>query len=388
MHACVILQALCDILLHQNLFSVLLQQHQAAVQPPESQLQAAVVAVQQWNHNCLLCTSAQQQQLQNHGSSPCTAVPAGQSLLHGGQHTLLAEACAGNLHGPQHRCRQQAKHASTAVAAAPGALPSSYVARLLLSATKQQLKHVASMTAHDWQNNFAALMPQLLMLLEMTTRHQYQLACSSSSQQPNNTFHLAEPVQSAATVALHARSNSYVPGLLPAAATGGNHHEQAMAGAHPVQLTGVAPHGLRCNMPCTDSCACAGRPAQAHDVACTPNHAAGACAGIAAAATAAGDVSPFCSCGPQPLQNLCADMQPLGMCPVLDLAQLLQTVDSAMTLVVLALVHNHLPMVQASVFNYSPGRACTAGMQHWQAVVQRMQLTEDQEVQLSVCMEE
>jgi hypothetical protein len=73
---------------------------------------------------------------------------------------------------------------------------------------------------------------------------------------------------------------------------------------------------------------------------------------------------------------------------VLDLCQLLYTVDTAMTLQLLALLHNPLPLLQALVCNYSPGQAVAAGMPHWQMVAQRLQLTEDQEVQLSVCHSE
>jgi hypothetical protein len=70
---------------------------------------------------------------------------------------------------------------------------------------------------------------------------------------------------------------------------------------------------------------------------------------------------------------------------VLDLAQLLNTVNSAMTLQLLALLHNPVPLLQALVCNYSPGQVVAAGMPHWQMVAQRLQLTEEQEVQLSVC---
>jgi hypothetical protein len=59
-----------------------------------------------------------------------------------------------------------------------------------------------------------------------------------------------------------------------------------------------------------------------------------------------------------------------------------------MQLVLLGLLHNQLPLLQASVCSYSMGCTYTPGASHWQAVTQRLQLTEEQEMQLTVCMEE
>ncbi len=59
-----------------------------------------------------------------------------------------------------------------------------------------------------------------------------------------------------------------------------------------------------------------------------------------------------------------------------------------MTTVLLALLHNHLPLLEASACSISPGKAFGAGMQHWQLVAQRLQLTEQQELHLAVCVEE
>jgi hypothetical protein len=57
-------------------------------------------------------------------------------------------------------------------------------------------------------------------------------------------------------------------------------------------------------------------------------------------------------------------------------------------LLLLGLMHNQLPVLQASVCSYSMGRTYTPGASHWQAVTQRLQLTREQEMQLTACMEE
>lgn len=208
-------------------------------------------------------------------------------------------------------------------------MPSSYVSQLLLTATQQQRQQAAGMSAQDWQVLLARLMPQLLMLLEVTSRHQYRLvqhSSSSSTQESTASFYLAEPAVSQQPLS---RSGNPAAGCA-------QHKEQGLG-------------SIRCS------------------------------AQTAAAGTT------LCS----PLQdNSAAGCQPLGICPVLDMTQLMQTVDSVMTAVLLALLHNQVPLLQASVYSFSPGPTCTSGMPHWRAVVQRMQLTEAQEMQLSACIDE
>jgi hypothetical protein len=187
------------------------------------------------------------------------------------------------------------------------------------------------MSAQDWQGLFARLMPQLLMLLEVTSRNQYQLgqhSSSSSMHEPTGSFHLAETAVQQQPQPPH--KDKPAPGCAQ--------HKQQSLGS------------IRCS---------------------------------AQTAAAGGSM-------PSTLQDRGAagHHQPLGICPVLDMTQLMQTVDSVMTPVLLALLHNHVPLLQASAYSFSAGPTCTSGMPHWRAVVQRMQLTETQEMQLSACMDE
>lgn len=210
-------------------------------------------------------------------------------------------------------------------------MPSSYASQLLLTATQQQRQQAAGMSAQDWQALFARLMPQLLMLLEVTSRHQYRLvqhsSSSSSTQESTATFYLAEPA---------------VPQQQPLSRSG---NPAAGCAQH-------KEHGL-------GSIRCSAQTAAAGATLCSQLQDSGA-----------------------------PGRQPLGICPVLDMTQLMQTVDSVMTPVLLALLHNQVPLLQASVYCFSPGPTCTSGMPHWRAVVQRMQLTEEQEMQLSACIDE
>lgn len=298
-----IVQAVCDMLLHQHLYSALLarhggkallRQHLPPAQPVAAQLEAALSCVQQWNHSCALCEPVQQQQqlLQRQPTAgACAVLPAGQSCLQ-----LRSKAVADGPGLLQTLPTDPAQQPATQSAQAGlHPIPDSYVSRLLLSASRAQLQQVTRMTEQDWQTYFARLMPQLLLFLEMTSRHsKSQPASSTDEQPPSPSFYLLDPM-----LQLQHAQNNQAADAAPAAAVASTAR------------------------PCSGACGCgalAAAPAQPRSTS--------ALASLGAAA-AMFDGSSHGSTQTV-LEDVCAEGLPLGTCPMLDLAQLLQAVDNAM----------------------------------------------------------
>lgn len=79
---------------------------------------------------------------------------------------------------------------------------------------------------------------------------------------------------------------------------------------------------------------------------------------------------------------------PLGQSPAADYQQLQEAVDHIVTHVMLAYVFNHVPLLEACAFSFSPGPQVRPTAQHWEQVADRLQLTELQQLHWTLCLAE
>lgn len=79
---------------------------------------------------------------------------------------------------------------------------------------------------------------------------------------------------------------------------------------------------------------------------------------------------------------------PMGLSARADYHRLQETIDSTATLVMLAYVFNHMPLLHACAASYNPGAPIQPTPKHWQRVADRLALTPTQELQWSICLAE
>jgi len=110
------------------------------------------------------------------------------------------------------------------------------------------------------------------------------------------------------------------------------------------------------------------------------------------AAALAGDTDAACAADPSCSSDIMVQwfgrQQPLGFVAAADCERLQETIDSTATLVMLAYVFNHVPLLEACACSYSPGPQLRPGPQHWRTVSDRLQLTHMQELHMSICLAE
>lgn len=208
-------------------------------------------------------------------------------------------------------------------------VPSSYVVRLLQQEDVQaRMQQVLRLSPTGWLYYFANLFGKVVCLLELCHRSD-QLATPPTTvarQQPQNS----SPAQQAATHDA-APQCPQVPLALPDADSRLQLHRSAA-------LQGAA------------SCGCAAPP--------------------------------------NILAHWFRGQQPLGQDPAADYAQLQELVAGVAVDVMLAYVFNHVPLLEACSCSYSPGPNVQPTAQHWEAVADRLHLTELQELHMSLCLGE
>lgn len=228
--------------------------------------------------------------------------------------------------------------------------PSSYVARLLKTDNVHvQVQQVLQMTSADWLQYFANLFPKLVLLLELCHRadqHSMQLQDAGNT----TSDHAAAAQDTPAQGAPSCSPVSSMPGLSMRTdcAVNGAHAQLAHAAAQPMQQ--VQDTGQ-----------------QAHSTPVDPS----------AVVPAANVLSYWFSTQPPLGQSVCADYQ-----------QLQEVVDRVATHVMLAYVFNHVPLLQACTYSYSPGPQVRPTAQHWESVADHLHLTELQELHMSLCLDE
>jgi hypothetical protein len=112
--------------------------------------------------------------------------------------------------------------------------------------------------------------------------------------------------------------------------------------------------------------------------------------------TSAGPLQADASCGcatvgaapPNLLAHWFRGQPPLGQDPAADYAQLQELVAGVAADVMLAYVFNHVPLLEACSYSYSPGPHVRPTAQHWETVADRLHLTELQELHMSLCLDE
>jgi hypothetical protein len=202
--------------------------------------------------------------------------------------------------------------------------PFSYVARLLHKDVQTQVQRVLRMSAQDWLVYFANMFPKLVFLLELCHRS-YQ---HSPTLQPAGKDDSDSAYQHIPAQGLSCTASAVALNTL-------GQHRQAQSA-----------------MPCST-------------------------------------VGSVCA-GTQPDLLACwfGNHPPLGQSPSADYQQLVDTVDSMATLVMLAYVFNHVPLLQACTCSYSPGPQVRPTAKHWENVTDKLHLTQLQEVHMSLCLEE
>jgi len=204
--------------------------------------------------------------------------------------------------------------------------PDSYVAGLLRQATPRQVQQVLSMDAQAWADWMTAQFAQLLVQLERWARREFD---SSNSTMPTEA---SDPSSTANGVLL--QQSAHGP-------------SQTVAGRYPQQ-------------PCS-----------------TANGSTPAAAPTSGQADAGGRG------GPGQLQ---LPWQQPSISAGHDRAALLQTLDMCVLINLLGCTMNYTPVIQAdAILTAGSGN----GENHdWEAVADRLQLTEMQELHLSICMAE
>lgn len=244
--------------------------------------------------------------------------------------TVLQQATAAAVGQYSHQ-HESDQHQQQQLHASEFGLPDSYVARLLRQACAPQIERVLQMTAQDWVQFFADLFPQVLAQLEVCSRSEYD----------------------------------YDPASMPAVGADADACAGAMHGSDNSPEDGHMQQAARCLSGAAGS-------ALAHSGAVPDAAAATRCPGRKAS---------------QP-QQWCWQQQPLGASPAIDRELLRQTIDSAVQLIMLAWLLNHVPALAASDCCLNGGPSGQPGLQHWEAVADRLQLTDSQELQISICMAE
>lgn len=95
-----------------------------------------------------------------------------------------------------------------------------------------------------------------------------------------------------------------------------------------------------------------------------------------------------CAAPPNILAHWFRGQPPLGQDPAADYAQLQELIAGVAVDVMLAYVFNHVPLLEACSYSYSPGPHVQPTAQHWEAVADRLHLTELQELHMSLCLDE
>lgn len=216
--------------------------------------------------------------------------------------------------------------------------PSSYVVRLLQQANVQaRLPQVLRLSPAGWLSYFANLFGKVVCLLELCHRSdQHATPHTTARQQLQNS---SSPAQQAAQTHDPAPQCPQVPLALPDAT------DPRLQQLH-------RPAALQRPADAINSCACTGGP---------PN------------------ILAHWFRGHQP---------PLGQDPAADYAQLQELITDVAVDVMLAYVFNHVPLLEACSYSYSPGPHVQTTVQHWEAVADHLHLTELQELHMSLCLDE
>jgi len=200
------------------------------------------------------------------------------------------------------------------------------MSKLLHDATLQQLQLVIQMCPKDWLAFFQQLFPALLLSLELIDRADGTMTDQRPLQRPETAAAVGGTVigtSSTGTAAIDGQL--HVPG------------SQADASQQQQQQQGVDSTipGKTWASPSAAAAAAAGRGAQAK----TLSDLGGLDAGTAVAAAAAAL--------PPTSQDALA-----GQVPTAELQQLECLMDEAMTLLLLAYIYNHMPLMAACTYNY------------------------------------